>query len=68
MTKKDVYNIFGYSYEIQLSDCISVTVESFLEFAGFKNAPNNPTKQDLHDIDKGVKGYADLIESGNYDY
>jgi hypothetical protein len=66
MTKADVYKIFGAIDVIRVGQC-TVTVDDFLHVAGFSAAPDNPTKQELHDIDGGVKGYAELIESGNYD-
>lgn len=67
LTENDVKRIFDCESVIELGNGVSVTVDNFLNVAGFKDAPNNPTKEDLHSIDQGVKGYADLIEQGNYD-
>jgi hypothetical protein len=64
MTINDVINIFGGT-EIKTNEYCWITGEKFLEI-GFKNAPDNPTKEELHNIDKGKMGYADLIENGNY--
>lgn len=70
MTKEDVERIFSdfvdFDGYIVYEDNINTSVNKFLTIAGFEKAPENPTKQDLHDIDKGVKGYATLIEVGNY--
>lgn len=53
-------SIKNNNWEISISDFLNNPI------VGFKNAPDNPTKQDLHDIDGGIKGYAELIELGDY--
>ena len=70
MISDDVKRIFADSISedvITLGSGVKVLISDFLDIAGFSSAPDNPTKQDLSAIDGGVKGYADLIESGNYD-
>ena len=69
MTITDVQRIFKNSISgdiIILNENSAVTIDDFLNIAGFKNAPDNPTKQDLISIDAGIKNYSELIESGNY--
>jgi len=42
----------------------TVDISCFLGVAGFKDC--EPTKQDMLYFDGGIKGYANLIEQGNY--
>ena len=64
MTKEDVQKIFNCKDVIHLPDGSQVLVDGFLNIAGFKNC--EPTKQAMLDFDGGIKGYAELIEQGNF--
>lgn len=66
MTAQDVKNIFGLDGDEIVVNGAVITVADFLNVAGFNNAPDNPSKQDLHDTDDGKKGYAGIIEQGVY--
>lgn len=66
MTEKDCKSIFKIDNGvIRLSNGIQVTINDFLEIAGFKEC--NPTKEDMLVFDSGTKGYKKLIESGDFE-
>lgn len=59
MTKDDVKRIFNCDEVIALGNGLSVTIDDFLEIAGFKDC--EPTKEAMLVFDGGTKGYYDLI-------
>ena len=64
MTNDDTKRIFNCDETIQVDGHSNVSVDDFLEIAGFKNC--EPTKQAMLDFDGGSKGYYDLINSINF--
>lgn len=67
MTPENVRKIFADKIT---GDRINFPNGSYIEIDNFLNvftkAPDNPTKEDLLAIDEANKGYAELIEQGNY--
>ena len=67
MTESDVKRIFANYVDdnnIQINNILSVTIDDFLHIAGFEHC--EPTKEAMLDFDGGIKGYAELIEQGNF--
>lgn len=71
MTREDVERIFSDKIDgdkIETGKKRSVAIESFLEVAGFENAPDGPTKEELLDFaNENNVGYQKLIEEGEYE-
>ena len=66
MTENDVKKIFNCKDDIiVLSENCNVTIDNFLNIAGFKNC--EPTKEAMLEFDAEVKGYKELIKKGNFE-